>query len=190
MKPALRVLTLGLALGAGAAMVTGCAPYYYGSRNGSPAHTPAPQAVHDMLQANYQAVDRLLERAPLDPRRSVLVATVVNVDRLNESSRLGRVLSEQIASRLVQRGVLVTEVRLREQLALQPGQGELLLSRELREVSQAHDAQAAVVGTYALSGPTVYVSLKLVNPQGNVVVAATDYALPVDERVRGLLSGR
>ena len=117
-------------------------------------------------------------------------ATLVSVEHLGESSRLGRMFSEQIASRVVQRGVPVAEVRLREQLALQPGQGELLLSRELREVSQNHDAQAVVVGTYAVSGAMVYVSLKLVSPQGNQVVAATDYALPVDDNLRGLLRGR
>ena len=36
----------------------------------------------------------------------------------------------------------------------------------------------------------VYVSLKIVNPQGNQVVAASDYALPVDDNIRGLLQGR
>ena len=120
----------------------------------------------------------------------MLVSTLVNVDRLGESSRLGRLFTEQIASRFVQRGIPVTEVRLREQLSLQPGQGELLLSRELREVGQNHDAQAVVVGTYAVSGAMVYVSLKLVSPQGNQVVAATDYALPVDDNIRGLIHGR
>ena len=162
---------------------SGCAQYYYGERGGVLVRT-------DVLQTNYEAADRLLQAAPLDPRRSVLVSTIVSVDRLNESSRLGRLFSEQIAGRLVQRGVPVTEVRLREQLALQPSQGELLLSRELREVSQAHDAQAVVVGTYAVSGAMVYVSLKIVNPQGNQVVAASDYALPVDDNIRGLLQGR
>ena len=162
---------------------SGCAQYYYGERGGVQVRT-------DVLQTNYEAADRLLQAAPLDPRRSVLVSTSVSVDRLNESSRLGRLFSEQIAGRLVQRGVPVTEVRLREQLALQPSQGELLLSRELREVSQAHDAQAVVVGTYAVSGAMVYVSLKIVNPQGNQVVAASDYALPVDDNIRGLLQGR
>ncbi len=162
---------------------SGCAQYYYGERGGVQVRT-------DVLQTNYEAADRLLQATPLDPRRSVLVSTIVSVDRLNESSRLGRLFSEQIAGRLVQRGVPVTEVRLREQLALQPSQGELLLSRELREVSQAHDAQAVVVGTYAVSGAMVYVSLKIVNPQGNQVVAASDYALPVDDNIRGLLQGR
>lgn len=172
-----------LALLAFAAAAPGCASYYYGDRSGTAVRT-------DLLQANYGAADHLLQTTPLDPRRSVIVSTLVNVDRLGESSRLGRLFTEQIASRFVQRGIPVTEVRLREQLSLQPGQGELLLSRELREVGQNHDAQAVVVGTYAVSGAMVYVSLKLVSPQGNQVVAATDYALPVDDNIRGLIHGR
>ena len=47
-----------------------------------------------------------------------------------------------------------------------------------------------MVGTYAVSGAMVYVSLKLVHPQGNQVVAASDYALALDDNLRGLLQGR
>ena len=172
-----------LVLLAAALAAPGCASYYYGDRGGAAVRT-------DLLELNHQAADHLLQAAPLDPRRSVIVSTLVSVDRLGESSRLGRMFSEQIAGRLVQLGVPVAELRLREQLVLHPGQGELLLSRELREVSQAHDAQAVVEGTYAVSGAMVYVSLKLVHPQGNQVVAASDYALALDDNLRGLLQGR
>ena len=91
---------------------------------------------------------------------------------------------------MVQRGLRVTEVKLRDSLALVPGTGELLLSREVREVGQAQDAQAVVVGTYAASPAMLYVNLKLVNPAGNAVVAAHSYSIPVDENVRALLAGR
>jgi hypothetical protein len=46
------------------------------------------------------------------------------------------------------------------------------------------------VGTYAVSTSVVYISLKLVNPVGNTVVAAHNYAVPMDENVRALLAGR
>ena len=62
------------------------------------------------------------------------------------------------------------------------------LSREVREVSQSHDAQAVVVGTYAASATTLFISLKIVNPVGNAVVAAHDYSMPIDENVRSLLA--
>ena len=178
-----------LAAAAGALVsVCGCASYYYGDAAAADASW-TPRAPAALLQANQQAVDKLLEQAPMAPGARLLVATLVDVDRLGASSRFGRMSSEQIAGRLVQRGVPVVEARLRETLALEPGEGELLLSRQLREVSQAHQASMALVGTYAASPRQVYVSLKLVRPEGNVVVAAQDYAVPMTVEMRGLLSG-
>ncbi len=157
--------------------------YYYGDRGAGLWRT-------DLIEANQRATDALLLHAPLDAGQPVLVATLVNVDRLSESSRLGRIFSEQIAGRMVQRGLRVAEVKLRDHLVLHREQGELLLSREAREVGQVHNAQAVVVGTYAVSATVLYISLKLVNPVGNQVVAAHNYAVPVDENVRTLLAGQ
>ena len=162
--------------------LTGCSSFYYGDKPGT---TWFPT---DLIEANHRAVDALLANAPLDAQHPVMVATLVQVDRLGESSRLGRIFSEQIAGRMVQRGVRVVELKLRDSVALQRDQGELLLSREVREVSQSHDAQAVVVGTYAASASALYISLKLVTPAGNTVVAAHNYAVPMDENVRVLLA--
>lgn len=185
----------GVVVVAAAALLSGCASsYYYGDSAGGSGGAggfwlgSAPRT--SIITANHAAVDMLLQTAPLDREHAVLVATLVNVDRLNESSRLGRIFSEQIAGRLVQRGYPVTELKLRDSVAMQREQGELLLSRELREVSRAHDAQAVVVGTYAVSATILYVSIKLVKPDGNMVVAAHNYAVPMDDNVRALLAGR
>lgn len=159
---------------------TGCARYYYGA---AVASDPV-----DLLAHNHGAVDVLLQQVRLDAGEPVLVATVVHADRLEESSRLGRLISEQAAGRLAQRGLQVAEPRLRTTLAQRPGQGELLLSRQAHEVAQAHSAQAVLVGTYTVAPQAVYVSLKLVGMAGTVL-AAHDYALPMDGNVRGLLMG-
>ena len=172
-----------LALGLQGCVTNPMQSYYYGDRMGGMSRT-------NLIETNERATDALLQYAPLDANQPVLVATLVSVDRLTESSRLGRIFSEQIAGRMVHRGLRVTEVKLRENLLMQRDQGELLLSREVREVSQAQDAQAVVVGTYAVSNTVVYISLKLVNPVGNTVVAAHSYAVPMDDNVRALLAGR
>ena len=110
------------------------------------------------------------------PRTQLLLANYHAVDVLLQGVQLDP-----------HRSVLVTELKLRENVSLQPYQGELLLSRELSEVSKEHDAQAVVVGTYAVSAQTVYISLKLVNPVGNTTLAASDYELELDENMRSLL---
>jgi TolB-like protein len=63
----------------------------------------------------------------------------------------------------------------------------LLLSREVQDISQTQSAQAVIVGTYTSSGKMLYLSLKLVVPEGNVVLAAHDYAMPIDTNIKGLL---
>lgn len=161
-------------------MLAGCAQYYYGPAAAAPA-------AQDLLALNRDAADALLAQVALDPAQPVIVATVVQLDRLDASSRLGRLVSEQLGGRLVQRGLRVTELRMRESLALRPGQGELLLSRQAQEVARAQAAQAVLVGTYAAAPQAVYVSLKLVGV-GNAVLAAHDYALALDGNVRGLLA--
>ena len=185
----------GVVVVAAAALLSGCASSYYygdsaGGSGGAGGFGLGSALRTSIITANHAAVDMLLQTAPLDREHAVLVATLVNVDRLNESSRLGRIFSEQIAGRLVQCGYPVTELKLRDSVAMQREQGELLLSRELREVSRAHDAQAVVVGTYAVSATILYVSIKLVKPDGNMVVAAHNYAVPMDDNVRALLAGR
>ncbi|AVS78386.1 hypothetical protein C8244_13295 [Paracidovorax avenae] len=194
-------LRMGLRGGLGLAAVAclpGCARYYYGAAAAPPSGGGVMGALgmggspaESLLETNQAAADALLRQVPqLDPRQPVLVATLVHIDRLDEASRLGRLFSEQIAGRLVQRGVRVTELKLRQNLVMVPGQGELLLSREVRDVSRAQAAQAVVVGTYAATAQSVFVSLKLVGPEGNAVLAAHDYVVPVDDNVRILLSMR
>lgn len=158
---------------------SGCARYYYGEQ--------VARAPVDLVVLNQAAADALLEQASLDPAQAVIVGTVVQVDRLDASSRLGRLISEQVAGRLTQHGLRVAELRLRETLALRQGQGTLVLSRNAYEVSRAHAAQAVVAGTYAVAAGAVFVSMKLIAPQGNTVLAAYDYTLPLDGTVRSLL---
>ncbi|QEI08426.1 hypothetical protein FXN63_23240 [Pigmentiphaga aceris] len=166
------------ALGASALALAGCAP------------TPEQAAVRtDLIAANYEAVDILLAGVQLAPNEPLLVATLVSLDSLNESSRLGRLFSEQISSRITAHGHAVEELKLRENLFIQQ-EGALLLSREVRELTQTHRAQAVVVGTYASSRNMLYISLKIVVPNGNRVVAAHDYAMPIDTNIRDLLMVR
>jgi TolB-like protein len=164
-----------LALLASATLLGGCASYYYGEGGTDP------------IELNYAAADKLLAAPLLDTGRPVLVATLVHVDQLDRSSRLGRLFSEQLASRLVQRGFLVRELKLRGSVLMKPGEGELLLSREALDASKVQDAQAVLVGTYAPSAKTVYINLKLVSPVTGTVMAAVDYTVPLDTDMRGLL---
>ena len=140
-----------------------------------------------LILLNHQAADALLQGVALDPRQPVLIATLVDLDDLDRSSRWGRLASEHVAARLANRGVRVKELKLRNQIFMAQASGALLLSREVTDLSLEHDAQAVVVGTYTVGGDTVYVSLKLIRPEGNTVMSAHDYSFSLGERNRALM---
>jgi len=116
------------------------------------------------------------------------VATFVDLDRLEHSSTLGRMLAEQVAARFTQQGYPVIELKLRGSVFVQEGKGELLLSREVKELSLAHNVQAVVVGTYASGPGRLFLNLKIVRPTDNRVLSAHDVAMDLDETTTTLLN--
>lgn len=147
----------------------------------------APPTGDALIQLNHQAADALLQGVRLDPRQPVLIATLVDLDDLERSSRWGRLASEHVAARMANRGVRVKELKLRNQIFMAQTSGALLLSREVTDLSLEHDAQAVVVGTYTVGGDTVYVSLKLIRPDGNTVMSAHDYSFALGDGNRALM---
>lgn len=136
------------------------------------------KAVDDMVQGLSM---EHLEQAP------VLVATIVNVNDLARTAPLGRTLSEIYASQLANKGFNVKELKLRGDVYVKEGTGELLLSRELRDIAKNHSAALVLVGTYSQAQQFTYLSLKLVRTSDSRIVRSNDYALPNDRDVQRLL---
>jgi TolB-like protein len=180
----MRVFALSAVL---AATMTGCADIHVPTRPPTTGRTERAERITDLVTLHQKVADALLEGAALDRDKPLLVAAFVNMDDMTASSRLGRLSSEQVSSGITRRGWRVIELKLREKLFMKKGQGALLLSTELNEISQSHQAQAVVVGSYTYSGEMLYMSVKLVGIAGNVILAAHDYAIPLDRNVRELL---
>jgi TolB-like protein len=147
--------------------------------------------MNPFIRANYQAADALSLSANLRremPKQvPILVATLVNIDSLTESSRLGRMVSEQLQARLSQHGYSVVELKLRGNLFVKQDQGELLLSREIKDITLNHKAQAVVVGTYAVASNNVFINLKIVGTD-NILLGSYDYSLDIDANTKVMLA--
>ena len=151
-----------------------------------------------LINANHKAADDLMSRAAAPATASswdassntMLVATIADINALEKSSALGRVVSEHLSSRFAQSGKNVVEMKLRNSVFVRNNQGEFLLTREIRELARTHNAGSVVVGTYTDGDTVVFISLKLINPANGIILAAHDYALPMDRQVRRLFSSR
>jgi TolB-like protein len=147
---------------------------------------------NQFIASNYTAADALLSQlnGKLLADKPLIMATVVNIDALEQTTTLGRLVSEQVSSRLSQGKLNMLEMKLRNNVYLKRGQGEMMLTREIGQVAQTHDAQAVVVGSYAETSDMVFVNIKVIQPNTNFVLAAHDYALAKEGIVRSMLMQR
>jgi hypothetical protein len=173
---------------AAAAVLAGCnsAPQNVGRTE--PTYQDAATA--PLLQNSREAVSKLTAGFDLNALGGgpVLVATVVNVNDLSRSAPLGRTLSEQYASQMAALGFNVKEVKLRGDIFVKEGAGELLLSREIKDIARSYNASLVLVGTYSPAANFTYVSLKLVRTEDSRIIRGHDYALPNDRDVQRLLA--
>lgn len=141
----------------------------------------------DLIEASYKAAGVLVQQAKLDPSFPIIAASFADINQLDGSSSFGRIVSQQFASAFSKSGYKVVEMLLRNNVYIRRGEGEFLLSREIRNLSVEHNIQAVVVGTYAIGAENVYMTAKIIRTPDSVVVAAHDFTLPLGPDTKSLL---
>jgi TolB-like protein len=127
----------------------------------------------------YDAVDDLmLQHSDSGDIGRILVATLVDINDVDRTTMFGRQSAEFIASRLTQRDQDVIHATVREDRMIIKGDGQFLLSREVKNLAADYNARSVVVGTYGVVQDVVYVSLKLVSTVDDATLAATDFTVP------------
>jgi len=166
---------------------TGCAEWGWAP---APRSMGTPDA--DIVGVSYEAADNLLAQAPWlrSDRQPLLTATFVNVNSLENSSGLGRIIAEQVASRFAQQGFTVIEMKLRNNIFIKENAGEFMLSRSVQDISRSHNAAAVIVGTYAVGRRSVYVNARLIRANDSLILAAYDYSLPLGPDTKALLASQ
>lgn len=153
---------------------------------------PAPELATDpdlMLMA-YSAVDDLVDQREIDSDHGrVLVATLVDVNNVEQSSMFGRQVSEFLATRLTQRKVDVIFATVRQDHMKVDRTGQFLISRNVQNLGADYNARNVLVGTYGETDEAVMVSLRLVSTVDDSTLAATDFALRKDALIDEMLGG-
>lgn len=181
-------ITLALAV-VSSACLFGCANQNFAGNSGSVAAQEAQRPADYLIVENYNATDALIAkaRAQLDPGKPIIMATIVNIDDLERSSTLGRFVSENVSARFTQADFKMIELKFQNAVYMKRNEGELMLTRQIRDIANSHQAQAVIVGTYSKASTTVFINLKIVRPESNIVIAAHDYALAIDRNVSNMM---
>lgn len=179
--------TTALVIGLAVTLLAGCMGGTQPVVRTGPSYQDAASSL--FIQSSRDAVAQLTNGFDMGSLGAgpVLVATVVNVNDMSQSAPLGRTLSEQYASHMATLGFNVKELKLRGDVFVKEGAGELLLSREIKDIARHHNAAIVLVGTYSAAANYTYVSLKLVRTEDSRILRGHDYALPNDRDVQRLL---
>lgn len=141
-----------------------------------------PPETTGMLSANTYAGDAianiLLKR--MSSGRSILTASLVEMDKMEQSSPFGRFAMQQIGSRVAQHGFKVVDVHLMEAMIIN-NNGDFMLSRDICKIlADKYDAYAVILGVYAHAGDKLYVSVRALRLSDATVLAAYEYYLPAN----------
>ena len=143
----------------------------------------------DINKISYVAGDMLESNllCSLNKTLPILSTTFVNFDNLKETSTLGRLLGDQIASRFSQHGYKVIEIKLRNgKVLVQEGNGEFILSRDMKKLNKSYDAQAIIIGTYSFVGNRVFLSTKLVSTSDSSILSSYFFSLQENDYLKML----
>jgi hypothetical protein len=145
----------------------------------------------DLRTCIYGTVDDMLNQSPLLVATGgpIVVGSIADIQDVNQTTPLGNTIAELVRSRLVQKGLTVTDLRLRARVRLDHAQGEMTLSRDMQAVVPPPIAAEIVSGTYAVGNGTIYVSLKVIAASDARIMAAGDFTLPRTADVDRLLLG-
>ncbi len=158
----------------------------------TPFDSPPSQGVQ---MASYEAADKLAGQSlnVVTRETPIAVGTLSDINDIESSSALGRMIAEQVGARFVQLGYTVSEIKLRADINVQQpndgtaGAGEYMTSRNREQLAAHTNARAVISGTYAVAGENILVNLRLIDVNTARILAAHDYSMPMNEDTRRLL---
>lgn len=129
----------------------------------------------------YRAVDRLVDTSAsrLSPARTIAVGTISNRQAPGDSDAFGSFVADLVRNRLVQRGLVVTDLHgpsvVRVDTRPIPRRG---VRRRRRAAPARAVGSEIATGTYTDGPELTYVSLRVVSAYDDRILAAVDFAVP------------
>lgn len=117
---------------------------------------------------------------------AVLASTFVNLDNLDDTSPLGRLITENLIHELQVRHWNVYDIRLSKAVAVNPA-GEFVLTRDPKLLEYQYLVAGVLAGTYSITDNEVFVNARVIDVNTGVVVSSGQISLPIDDFVARLL---
>lgn len=158
---------------------------------------PTARSYHEeeqipLIEINHQAADVLYSnvgRRELAKNSPVYVQKFTNQKDPSDNSIFGHVMTEQIADRLVQRGVVITIGDPRPDAYFLPkGMSEEMYTNPVKGTIETLPPRSAqLVGHYVIGDNYIYMSAKVIRLDDKAVVSGHNWTIPITDNVRQML---
>ncbi|UFS72257.1 hypothetical protein LPW11_08700 [Geomonas sp. RF6] len=129
-------------------------------------------------------LERNLDRKVLG--NTVIVSTFSNLDRLSETTSLGRLLGESIIHELQVRRWNVVDVRLTRDIVVNDA-GEFSLSRDIKKIRDIYKVGGVVTGTYSISESGVIINARAIDLDSGLVQSSAQAFIPLSNFAESML---
>jgi hypothetical protein len=143
-----------------------------------------------ITELTYLAVDKMTLCLNPDIARnvSIVVSSLTDAQRIDQSSAFGNIIADFARSRLSQNHMLVAESRLRSSMLLKTDEGEMMLGRDPSYLVAPLSYSAILTGTYAVGEFDIYVDMKLIRADNAQILSAADFVVLRSAEFNTLLS--
>lgn len=116
----------------------------------------------------------------------VLVSDFVNLDKLQNRSQLGFLLSSMLKDKLSSLNIVVKEIELGKEFELGKSGFNLLTREQDKILSKTVQSKYAAVGTYSITSKTLNVFIKLIDVRTGNILASSYERTNIDDEILGL----
>lgn len=159
--------------------------------------TKSQKATTAIATPNFFGIGEELTRQLIKNRRNpkgygerLIFTTMVNLNKLDKTSKFGRILSESLGTNLFKHGYGVEEIRKISTILVKDNYGELVLSRDAAKLAKQHNCDLIVAGTYAVTPSTVIINVKFLDALSSEVLSVAGMELQRSTAINYLLADK
>lgn len=138
--------------------------------------TPSVGNFNDRMENLAAQLDK--NAVTKDPANTYIVTSFANLDKLDESSALGRLISENLMHGLQMHKWQILEVRLTKGVDITAA-GEFSLSRDVAKLKEEYKISGFVAGTYSVAEGNLTINARIIDVNTGIVISSAQAYIPV-----------
>lgn len=122
------------------------------------------------------------------PSNTYIITSFTNLDKLGDTTALGRLISENLMHGLQRHKWQILEVRLSKGIDVN-AEGEFSLSRDISKLKDEYKISGVVTGTYSVAEGNLTINARVIDVNSGILISSAQAYIPTSWFADGSFSG-